>query len=145
MSSSRFWPATAVRLTSALALGITLAGQAAANGPTQVAQRDYGNVKINQLGRASIESREFAQAAALNALDALTKAGLPETALIEVDVDGIEGLMGGGRPQNYDVWVKVADCPSRVHFKAQASGTIYEMNDKANCVAKAKAAGAPAN
>ena len=126
-----------------LALGVTLAGQAVANGPTQVAQRAYANVKINQIGRATIASREFAQAAALKALDALTKAGVPEAALIEVDVDGIGS--SGGRPQYYDVWVKVAGCPSRVHFKAQASGTIYEMNDKANCVAKAKAADASSN
>ena len=129
------------------ALGVTQAGQAAANGPTRVAQRAYANVRIKQIGRSTFESEEFARAAALKALGALTNAGVPEADLIAVEVEGKGGMgifMGGALPQYYDVWVKVAGCPSRVHFKAQASGTIYEMNDRANCAAKAKAAGAPA-
>ena len=76
-------------------------------------------------------------------MHALTKAGVPEAALISAEVYGIEGLgqfAGSGPPQFYDVWVRVAECPSRVFFKAHAAGTIYEMNDKADCVAMAKAA-----
>jgi len=104
--------------------------------------------KIRQMGRVTPQNEEFAQAAARNAMDTLTKEGVPEAALISTEVIGIRvpGSSGGeARPVSYEVWVRVADCPTRVYFKAQASGTIYEMNDKADCVAKAKAADLPAN
>jgi len=104
--------------------------------------------KIRQMGRVTPQNEEFAQAAARNAMDTLTKEGVPEAALISTEVIGIRvpGSSGGeARPVIYEVWVRVADCPTRVYFKAQASGTIYEMNDKADCVAKAKAADLPAN
>lgn len=99
--------------------------------------------KIRQMGRVTPQNEEFAQAAARNAMDTLTKEGVPEAALISTEVIGIrvpESSGGEARPVNYEVWVRVADCPARVHFKAQASGTIYEMNDKADCVAMAKSA-----
>jgi hypothetical protein len=104
--------------------------------------------KIRQMGRVTSQNEEFAQAAARNALDALTEAGVPEATLISAEVIGIrvpESSGGEARPASYEVWVRVADCPARVYFKAQASGTIYEMNDKADCVAKAKSADLPAN
>ena len=104
--------------------------------------------KIRQMGRVTPQNEEFAQAAARNAMDTLTKEGVPEAALISTEVIGIRvpGSSGGeARPVSYEVWVRVANCPARVYFKAQASGTIYEMNDKADCVAKAKAADLPAN
>ncbi len=101
-----------------------------------------GQGKIRQMGRVTPQNEEFAQTAARNALDALTKAGAPETALISAEVIGIRVPEhgGSGRPAYYEVWVRVAECPSRVFFKAQAAGTIFEMNDKADCVAMAKAA-----
>ena len=100
------------------------------------------------MGRVTPQNEEFAQAAARNAMDTLTKEGVPEAALISTEVIGIrvpESSGGEARPVIYEVWVRVADCPARVYFKAQASGTIYEMNDKADCVAKAKLADRPAN
>ncbi len=96
--------------------------------------------KIRQMGRVTPQNEEFAQAAARNALDALTNAGVPEAALISAEVIGIRVPERGARPAYYEVWVRVAECPSRVFFKAQAAGTIFEMNDKADCVAMAKAA-----
>ena len=36
--------------------GVTPAGQAAANEPSQVAQRGYANVRIKQIGRSTFES-----------------------------------------------------------------------------------------
>ncbi len=113
---------------------------------TGCASTDRG--KIRQMGRVTPQNEEFAQAAARNAMDTLTKAGVPEAALISTEVIGIrvpESSGGEARPVSYEVWVRVADCPARVYFKAQASGTIYEMNDKADCVAKAKAADIPAS
>ena len=139
---------TAIALCGVVLIsGCTSTGQGVTNGSTEVTQRPYTNVKIRQRGRVR-HGEVFAQAAARNALDALTKAGVPEAALISAEIYGIEGLgrfSGGGPPQYYDVWVRVAECPSRVHFKAQASGNIFEMNDKADCVAKAKPADRPAN
>ena len=98
--------------------------------------------KIRQMGRVTPQNEEFAQAAARNALDALTNAGVPEAALISAEVIGIRvpGNRGAARPAYYEVWVRVAECPSRVYLKAHAAGTIFEMNDKADCVAMAKAA-----
>ncbi len=144
---------TAFALSGAvLVSGCTSSGQGYADEATQVTQRPYADVKIRQRGRVSLQYEEFAQAAGRNALDALTKAGVPEAALISADIYGINsrsrstGSFGGrSRPAFYDVWVRVAGCPSRVFLKAQASGTIFEMNDKANCVAMAKAADTPAN
>ena len=134
---------TAFALSGAVLLsGCTSSGQGYTDEGTQVTQRPYANVKIRQRGRIR-HGEVFAQAAARNALDALTNAGVPEAALVSVEIYGIEGLgqfAGGGPPQYYDVWVRVADCPSRVFFKAQAAGAIFEMNDKADCVAIAKAA-----
>jgi hypothetical protein len=104
--------------------------------------------RVRQMGRVTPQNEEFAQAAARNAMDTLTKEGVPEAALISTEVIGIrvpESSGGEARPVSYEVWVRVADCPARVYFKAQASGTIYEMNDKADCVAKAKSADTPAN
>ena len=105
-----------------------------------------GQGKIRQMGRVTLVNEEFAQAAARNALDALTNAGVPEAAIISAEVIGIRVPEhgGGGRSAYYEVWVRVAECPTRVYFKAQAAGTIYEMNDKADCVAIAKAANVPA-
>ncbi len=96
--------------------------------------------KIRQMGRVTPQNEEFAQAAARNALDALTNAGVPEAALISAEVIGIRvpGNRGAARPAYYEVWVRIAECPSRVYLKAHAAGTIFEMNDKADCVAKAK-------
>ncbi len=93
------------------------------------------------MGRVTPQNEEFAQAAARNALDALTNAGIPEAALISAEVIGIrvpDHSVGGGRPVYYEVWVRVAECPSRVYLKSHAAGTIYEMNDNADCVAKDK-------
>ncbi len=93
-----------------------------------------------------MQHEEFAQAAARNALDALTKSGIPEASLISAEIYGISPRSrnssrgGRSRPAYYEVWVRVAECPSRVFFKAQAAGTIFEMSDKADCVAMAKAA-----
>ncbi len=96
--------------------------------------------KIRQMGRVTPQNEEFAQAAARNALDALTNAGVPEAALISAEVIGIRvpGNRGAARPAYYEVWVRIAECPSRVYLKAHAAGTIFEMNDKADRVAKAK-------
>jgi hypothetical protein len=106
-----------------------------------------GQGKIKQMGRVTPQNEEFALAAARNALRALTEAGVPEAAVISTEVIGIRVPEhgGGGRPVYYEVWVRVAECPTRVYFKAQAAGTIYEMNDKADCVAKAEATDAPAS
>ena len=54
----------------------------------KLAQRPYANVKIRQMGRVTLEYEEFAQAAARNALDSLTKAGVPEAALISAEING---------------------------------------------------------
>ncbi len=59
-----------------LVSGCTSNGQGVTSGSTQVTQRPYANVKIRQRGRVSLQYEEFAQAAARNALDALTKAGV---------------------------------------------------------------------
>jgi hypothetical protein len=138
---------TAFALSGAvLVSGCTSSGQGYTDEATQVTQRPYANVKIRQRGRVSLQHEEFAQAAARNALDALTKAGIPEASLISAEIYGISprsrSLSRGGRsrPAFYEVWVRVAECPSRVFFKAQAAGTIFEMNDKADCVAMAKEA-----
>ncbi len=138
-----------------LVSGCTSSGQSYTDEATQVTQRPYANVKIRQRGSVSLQHEEFAQAAARNALDALTKAGVPETALISAEIYGISprsrnlggsrNSSGRSRPAYYEVWVRVAECPSRVFFKAQAAGTIYEMHDKADCVAMAKAADTPAS
>jgi hypothetical protein len=106
-----------------------------------------GQSKIRQMGRVTPQNEEFAQAAARNALRALTEAGVPEASLISAEVIGVKVPEhgGGGRPAYYEVWVRIAECPTRVYFKAQAAGTIYEMNDKADCVAKAEATDAPAS
>ena len=97
------------------------------------------------MGRVTPQNEEFAQAAARNALDALTNAGVPEAALISAEVIGIRVPERGGRPVYYEVWVRVVECPWRVYLKAHAAGTIFEMNDKADCVAKAKETNPPAN
>jgi hypothetical protein len=123
-----------------LVSGCTSNGKGTNNGSTKAAQRSYTNVEIRQRGHFT-QNEEFAQAAAHNALDALTKAGVPEAALISAEVNRVRSGRGGTRPAYYDVWVNVAGCPSRVFFKAHAAGTIYEMNDEADCVAKAKATG----
>ena len=138
---------TAFALSGAvLVSGCTSGGQGYTDEATQVTQRPYANVKIRQRGRVSLQHEEFAQAAARNALDALTKAGIPEASLISAEIYGISprsrSLSRGGRsrPAYYEVWVRVADCPSRVYLKAHAAGTIFEMNDKADCVAMSKEA-----
>jgi hypothetical protein len=120
--------------------------------------RSYANVKIRLIGHTALANEEFAQAAVRNALDALTNAGVPEAALILAGVIGTlapEHFGSGAHPVDYEVWVIIAECDrnrtlpwwrtSRVYFKADASGIIYEMNDKADCVAKAKATDATAN
>ena len=142
-------------LTAFALSGVVLVSGCTSSGPgyaDEATQRPYADVKIRQRGRVSLQYEEFAQAAGRNALDALTKAGVPEAALISADIYGINarsrssGSFGGrSRPAFYDVWVRVAECPTRVFLKARASGTIFEMNDKANCVEKAKATGVPAN
>ncbi len=134
-----------------LVSGCTSSGQGYTDEATQATQRPYANVSIRQMGRVTLGNQEFAQASVRNALDALTKAGVPEASLISAEIYGISPRSrsssrgGRSRPAYYDVWVRVADCPSRVFFKARASGTIFEMNDKADCVAKARATDAPAN
>ena len=135
--------------------GILISGCTATD---QVAQRSYENVKIRQFGRITQKNEVFAQAAVRNALDALINAGVPEAALISAGVIGTlapEHSGDGSHPLYYEVWVIVAECDrnktlpwwrsSRVYFKAQAAGTIYEMKDKADCVAKAREIDTPAN
>ena len=62
--------------------------------------------------------------------------GIPEASLVSAEIYGISprsrSLSSGGRsrPAYYEVWVRVAECPSRVFFRTQAAGTVYEMNDK---------------
>ncbi len=120
---------------SVILTAIALCGGVLISGCTSTDQ-----AKIRQMGRVTPQNEEFAQAAARNALDALTNAGVPEAALISAEVIGIRvpGNRGAARPAYYEVWVRVADCPSRVYLKAHAAGNIYEMNDKADCVEKAK-------
>jgi len=120
---------------SVILTAIALCGVVLLSGCTSIEQG-----KIRQMGRVTPQNEEFAQAAARNALDALTNAGVPEAALISAEVIGIRvpGNRGAARPAYYEVWVRIAECPSRVYLKAHAAGTIFEMNDKADCVAKAK-------
>ncbi len=120
---------------SVILTAIALCGGVLISGCTSTEQG-----KIRQMGRVTPQNEEFAQAAARNALDALTNAGVPEAALISAEVIGIRvpGNRGAARPAYYEVWVRIAECPSRVYLKAHAAGTIFEMNDKADCVAKAK-------
>ena len=117
---------------SVILTAIALCGGVLISGCTSTEQG-----KIRQMGRVTPQNEEFAQAAARNALDAL---GVPEAALISAEVIGIRvpGNRGAARPAYYEVWVRIAECPSRVYLKAHAAGTIFEMNDKADCVAKAK-------
>ncbi len=122
-----------MRLFTAMAMcGVVVVAGCTSNG-----KKD----KIRQMGHITPQNEEFSQAAGRNALDALTNAGVPEAALISAEVIGIRvpGNRGASRPAYYEIWVRVAECPSRVYFKAHAAGTIYEMNDKADCVAIAKA------
>ena len=81
---------TAIALCGvALMSGCTSSGQGYTDEASQVTQRPYANVKIRQRGRVSLQHEEFAQAAARNALDALTKAGVPEASLISAEIYGI--------------------------------------------------------
>jgi hypothetical protein len=129
-----------MRSMIAVILGLWVAAcQAPYDRADRVIQREFPQVRISKIGDISLAYSGYADIAVLHALEAAVAAGVPREALREATVAEVRqiGVARAAAPY-YEVWVAIEGCASPVYMKANFTGRLFGIHDKAGCLGGAK-------
>ncbi len=108
-----------------------------------VLRRDFPAVAIDRIGVHDFRFADFGDRAVLDALHRILQAGIPKDKIEEVILSTAYGRPGkifrapDGRPDAYDLWLRIAGCDKRVYMRANFGGRIVTLSDKSGCLKQA--------
>ena len=116
--------------------------------PGAVLRRDFPAVVIQRLGAFDFLYDDFSDRAVLNALHRTLQAGVPKDQIEKVILTASYGRLGAisrepdGRPDAYNLWLRIAGCDKLVYMGANFNGRVRAVQDKGGCL-KPAAGSAP--
>jgi hypothetical protein len=119
---------------------------AAGERPGTVLRRDFPAVPIQRLGAYDDLYDDFSDRAVLDALHRVLRAGVPKDRIEKVVLTAYYGGIGriirepDGRPDSYDLWLRIAGCDRQVHMTANFNGRVTAVRDKGGCLKQATGA-----
>ncbi|MHA1152895.1 MAG: hypothetical protein ACTSQ7_09575 [Alphaproteobacteria bacterium] len=123
-----------------LLLPLATACVAVGERPGDVLRRDFPAVAIRHLGAHDFLHVDFSDRAVLNALHRTMEAGVAKDRIEKVTLTASYGRLGatsgksGGRPNSYDLWLRIADCDKLVFMGANFNGRVRAIQDKGGCL-----------
>ncbi len=108
--------------------------------PGAVLRRDFPAVAIQRLGAHEYFYADYGDRAVLYALHRAMQAGVPKYKIEKVVLTASYGLPGSifhepdGRPDAYDLWLRIADCDKLVYMGANFNGRVVAVQDKGGCL-----------
>ncbi len=108
--------------------------------PGAVLRRDFPAVAIQPLGAFEILYADFSDRAVLNALQHTLRAGVAKDKIEKVILTAFHGRAGAisrepdGRPEAYDLWLRIAGCDKLVYMGANFNGRIRAVRDNGGCL-----------
>jgi len=127
---------------------LLLATACAAGGerPGAVLRRDFPAVAIQTLGAYEFLYDDYRNQAVLDALHRSLRAGVAKDNIEKVTVTAHYGGLGAfsresrGRPDAYDLWLRIAGCDRLVYMGANFNGRVIAVQDKGGCLKPATTA-----
>ncbi len=111
--------------------------------PGAVLRRDFPAVAIDRIGARDFRFADFGDRAVLDALHRILRAGVPKDNIEEVILSTAYGRPGmifrapDGRPDAYDLWLRIAGCDKQVYMRAHFNGRVLAVHDKGGCLKQA--------
>ncbi len=111
--------------------------------PGAALRRDFPAVAIDRIGARDFRFADFGDRAVLDALHRILRAGVPKDKIEEVILSTAYGRPGkifrapDGRPDAYDLWLRIAGCDSQVYMRAHFNGRVLAVHDKSGCLKQA--------
>ncbi len=111
--------------------------------PGAVLRHDFPTVAIDRIGVHDFRFADFGDRAVLDALHRILQAGVPKDKIENVILSTSYGRPGmifrepDGRPDAYDLWLRIAGCDKRVYMRAQFTGRVLAIHDKSGCLKQA--------
>ncbi len=111
--------------------------------PGAVLRRDFPAVAIDRIGVHNFLFADFGDRAVLDALHRTLQAGVPKDRIEDVILSTVYGRPGrifrepDGRPDAYDLWLRIAGCDKQVYMRAHFNGRVLAVHDKSGCLKQA--------
>ncbi len=111
--------------------------------PGAVLRRDFPAVAIQRLGAHEYFYADYGDRAVLYALHRTMQAGVPKDKIEKVVLTASYGPPFSifhepdGRPDAYDLWLRIAGCDKRVYMRAHFTGRVLAVHDKSGCLKQA--------
>jgi hypothetical protein len=108
--------------------------------PGAVLRRDFPAVAIQRLGAYEFRYDDFSDRAVLNALHRTLQAGVPKDQIEKVILTAFYGRPGAifrepdGRPDAYDLWLRIAGCDKLVYMGTNFNGRVVAVRDRGGCL-----------
>ncbi len=111
--------------------------------PGAVLRRDFPAVAIDRIGAQDFLFADFGDRAVLDALHHILRAGVPKDSIEDVILSTAYGRPGmifrepDGRPDAYDLWLRIAGCDKQVYMRAHFTGRLLAIHDGSGCLNQA--------
>lgn len=108
--------------------------------PGAVLRRDFPAVAVQRLGAYEFRFDDLSDRAVLNALHRTLQAGVPKDQIEKVILTAFYGRPGAifrepdGRPDAYDLWLRIAGCDKLVYMGANFNGRVVAVRDRGGCL-----------
>jgi hypothetical protein len=112
--------------------------------PGAVLHRDFPAVAIQRLGAFEVFYDDYSNRAVLNALHRTLRAGVPKDHIEKVTLTASYGRPGwmsrepDGRPDAYDLWLRITGCDKLVYMRANFNGRVQAVHDRSGCLKPAQ-------
>ena len=107
--------------------------------PGAVLRRDFPAVAIQRLGAHEYFYADYGDRAVLYALHRTMQAGVPKDKIEHVSLTASYGFgfissEPDGRPDAYDLWLRITDCDKLVYMGANFNGRVIAVRDRGGCL-----------
>ena len=122
-----------------LTTGCVAGARPGAERPGAVLRRDFPAVAIQRLGAHEYLYIDFSDRAVLEALHRSLRAGIPKDRIERVTLTASYGGLGAissepdGRPDSYELWLRIAGCERLVYMAANFNGRVVTVSDESGC------------
>ncbi len=107
--------------------------------PGVMLRREFPTVVIQRLGAHEFFYADLGDRAVLNALHRTVQAGVPKDKIEHVSLTASYGFGSissepDGRPDSFDLWLRIADCDKLVYMGANFNGRVLTVRDRGGCL-----------
>lgn len=132
-----------IRRAAVIFLVLLPAACQAVERPETVLRRDFPGVRVNRIGVVDPLYSDYGDIAVLEGVHRALRAGVPKPRIEEVIVAPVYERPGAilhepdGRPDAYDLWLRIAGCDKLVYMKARFTGRVFLVHDRGGCLKRA--------